>query len=292
MKRYIILILFLSMSLAQASWFDTFIKKLHVGKETAQEKAMPLDSAIDKAQNKLLELKERCVKSKIKCTTTVLASTVAALVAVIWAAKKISEATDPRAHEPHVELVHKGTVHKIYHDNVNSPLDIDGNRAIHYAAQHDNLNNLITLFHFGAPIESKNQWGQTPLHKAVQAGQFDNVQYLLQQGAQLMQEDDPRTKYNPFHYAVLHAKKDNKETIENAMKLIALLAKQDRYNQYINEKSRNGTPLELALERKAPLIIVKVLVNQGAKITSQAKKQAQQIKDNQEVTRFILQSKQ
>lgn len=65
-----------------------------------------------------------------------------------------------------------------------------GEPVIFSAAQNGDLDALHLLIKFGANINSRGEHGNTPLHQAIEACQFEAARYLLSNGA------DPSIKNN------------------------------------------------------------------------------------------------
>ena len=74
--------------------------------------------------------------------------------------------------------------------------------TIHNAARNGNLNRVKTLLNQGVPVNSRDQYGYTPLHNAAYiSGNLSVVQELLKRGAHL----NPRTNTGrtPLYLAAL-----------------------------------------------------------------------------------------
>ena len=73
--------------------------------------------------------------------------------------------------------------------------------TIHTAAQNGNLNRVKALLNQGVPVNSRTEYGWTPLHDAARYGRLNIVQELLKRGAHV----NPRSihGYTPLHVAAI-----------------------------------------------------------------------------------------
>ncbi len=191
--------------------------------------------------------------------------------------KLVSEELESRYHfdkKPKVYAIYEGTIYNFTDQNVNQPIggrDLNSNLPIHYAAEVGDVGDLKTLLAWGAGINSKNRFDETPLLKAAQGGNFHAVNFLLKNGAQMTTSRSPFADFNPFHYAVLLPKRIN-EKADNVIKVLQILVNYDRDGSYLNKTSRLGTPLEIALNEQLDPQVINFLILQGAQITKDAKK--------------------
>lgn len=187
--------------------------------------------------------------------------------------------------------VYQGTVFHVQPGDMYTALDWSGNLPIHHAAASGDEKDIIQFLQWGANVNSNNRYGQTPLMKAVQNGNITATLYLLNNGATITQADHPLTRYTPFHYA-LALPKERDDDIKKIITLLALLTQHDFSKQYINTESRHGTPLEFALARDPKLLLIKVLLNNGAQITDRAKNIARELdstnQEMQDIRQLIL----
>ena len=72
---------------------------------------------------------------------------------------------------------------------------------IHNAARSGNWNLVRALLKYGVPVNSRDQYGFTPLHLASRGGPLNVVQELLRRGAHV----NPRSLYGetPLHVAAI-----------------------------------------------------------------------------------------
>lgn len=134
--------------------------------------------------------------------------------------------------------------------------DNDGFTPLHYAAMQGTLSSLQFLT-FGNPksLNVKSKEDTTPLIVAIQHGQKEVVEYLLEMGVKLLSST---TGYNPLHCA-LHYQE------EELFYVLAKHAKKDLIT-LINENSEEGgTPLMLACEIDS-LPLVQFMVKNGANV--------------------------
>jgi ankyrin repeat protein len=70
---------------------------------------------------------------------------------------------------------------------------------IHEAARNGNLNEVKALLNQGVPVNSRDDYGRTPLHAAAYNGRLNVVQELLKRGARV----NPRSVIGatPLHWA-------------------------------------------------------------------------------------------
>ena len=75
----------------------------------------------------------------------------------------------------------------------NSTIDVnetqDGQTALHFAAEHQDVALTMLLYMKGADLNAKDSQGQTPLHKAAQAGNYQLVAFLVKAGANATSQD-------------------------------------------------------------------------------------------------------
>ncbi len=191
--------------------------------------------------------------------------------------KLVSEEPKKRYHfykKPEVYVIYEGTIYNFTDQNVNQPIegrDLNSNLPIHYAAGVGDVGDLKTLLAWGADINSKNRFAETPLLRAAQGGNFHAVNFLLKKGAQITTSRSPFEDFNPFHYAILLPKRIN-ENADNVIKMLQVLVKHDRNGLYLNKTSRLGTPLEIALKEQLDPQVINFLIVQGAQITKDTKK--------------------
>ncbi len=188
--------------------------------------------------------------------------------------KMISEKRYHFDEKPEVYVIYEGTVYNFTDQNVNQPIggrDLNSNLPIHYAAEVGDVGDLKTLLAWGANINSKNRFDETPLLKAAQGGNFHAVNFLLKNGAQITTSRSPFEDFNPFHYAVLLPKRTNENT-DIVLKVLQALVNHDKNSLYLNKTSRLGTPLEIAVKEQLNPQIINFLILQGAQITNNVKK--------------------
>jgi len=77
--------------------------------------------------------------------------------------------------------------------------------------------------------------------------------------------------FNAFHYAVVSPKRNDAST-PTVIKVLRALLQHDRNRTHLNESSRMGTPLEIALKEYVDPRIIRFFILQGAKITKKAQK--------------------
>lgn len=165
---------------------------------------------------------------------------------------------------------------------IDTVLDRDGTLPIHYSAQYGSPRDVARLLVWGANVNATNNWQQTPLMRAIEGNNLNTAAVLLEKGASLSQDQYPLTRFTPFHYAVITAHRQPHNAQTQAA-LIALLAEQDPTHQYINMKAKRYTPLELALDKHAPRIVIQALLNGGAQITETARNLAKKVRGMNEL---------
>ncbi len=196
--------------------------------------------------------------------------------------KLVAEESKRRYHfhkKPEVDIIYEGTIYNFTDQNVNQAIggsDLNSNLPIHYAAEVGDVGDLKTLLAWGADINSKNRFDETPLLKATQGGNFHAVNFLLENGAQITTSRSPFEDFNPFHYAVLLPKRINENT-GNVIKVLQALVNHDKDGLYLNKTSRLGTPLEIAIKEQLDPQVINFLILQGAQITNAAKKALHQL---------------
>ena len=67
------------------------------------------------------------------------------------------------------------------------------------AARRGNIPEVLEMLEVGVPVDSRNEYGDTPLHLAAYRNQIDVVQILLQNGAGMNKQTD--TGVTPLHAA-------------------------------------------------------------------------------------------
>ncbi|HLE76389.1 MAG TPA: ankyrin repeat domain-containing protein [Candidatus Babeliales bacterium] len=175
--------------------------------------------------------------------------------------------------KPQVKLSYQGTNYTFTPENSTQPIfrDMERNTPIHYAAKVGDVGDIKTLLSWDANIMSKNIHDETPLIKAVEGGNFRAIYYLLAQGAKITKSIKPFEHFNAFHYAVLSPKR-NEASVPTTIKVLQALLLHDRHRTHLNESSRMGTPLEIALKQQLSPYIIRFLIRQGATITPKARK--------------------
>lgn len=79
--------------------------------------------------------------------------------------------------------------------------DCNENTPLNVAAHYDNVRILKTLVNSGADVNSKNNFGYTPLHSALLCSEtFDAAFYLISQGADVSAKDN--RGITPFEYCL------------------------------------------------------------------------------------------
>lgn len=175
--------------------------------------------------------------------------------------------------KPEVTVIYEGTVYTFTPDNAMKPIrrSMEKTLPIHYAAEVGDVGDIKTLISWGADSMSKNRFDETPLIKAVQGGNFRALYYLLANGAEITKSHRPFQDFNAFHYAVL-LPKHNEASSPTVIRVLQALMRFNRSGAHLNETSRPGTPLEIALKEKLDPHIIRFLITQGANITDDAKK--------------------
>lgn len=86
--------------------------------------------------------------------------------------------------------------------------DAHGDTALHYAVRFGHLSTAKVLHQNGASLEARNIWGQTVLHQALDVTplNYELIQWLLEQGAEVNAQDDERNSV--AHYAYMHDRDD------------------------------------------------------------------------------------
>lgn len=74
-------------------------------------------------------------------------------------------------------------------DDVNA-IGTWGNRPIHVAAVHGDVEALCVLLDAGADISAQGEHGYTALHEAAEQGHTDAVRLLVERGAQVAAKND------------------------------------------------------------------------------------------------------
>ncbi|OJU82142.1 MAG: hypothetical protein BGO10_04670 [Chlamydia sp. 32-24] len=134
--------------------------------------------------------------------------------------------------------------------------DNDGFTPLHYAAMQGTLSSLQFLT-FGNPknLNVKSKEDTTPLIVAIQHGQKEVVEYLLEMGVKLLSST---TGYNPLHCA-LHYQE------EELFYILAKHAKKELITLMNENSEEGGTPLMLACEIDS-LPLVQFMVKNGANV--------------------------
>ena len=103
------------------------------------------------------------------------------------------------------------------------------------AARRGNIPEVLEMLELGVPVDSRNEYGDTPLHLAAYRNQTDVVQVLLQNGAGVNKQTDMGV--TPLHAAAW----------ENSTDVIKVLLQQGALT---NIKNTLGyTPLDMAYRR-------------------------------------------
>jgi ankyrin repeat protein len=147
----------------------------------------------------------------------------------------------------------------------------DGLVAFHYAAVFDQV-EIASALHRWAPINSEDNKGATPLHKAAFFGSLAMTEWLLLQGADANWPD--KLGLTPVHHLILGGggrhSSSNDSLLRNwqeekwkaaSTKILSLLIE---YGANINRSSALfGTPLNLARSQNQREL-VKILLSRGA----------------------------
>ncbi len=130
-----------------------------------------------------------------------------------------------------------------------------GNNPLHcyYEDTPSNLDILAYLIESGADVNAVNDGGETPLHAMIGYNHFNQVELLLQQGANVNTQD--RDSNYPLHNAAWHGE----DGIELAKLLISNGADINASN------GRGWTPLDVVREHEGSPKMDEFLVTQGAK---------------------------
>ncbi|MFN7095826.1 MAG: ankyrin repeat domain-containing protein, partial [Burkholderiales bacterium] len=127
--------------------------------------------------------------------------------------------------------------------------------ALHYAIEGNQIAVVEYLMNVGAYLQAKTDFlGLTPLHLAIVFGNFECVQLLLEQGADI--ETKGRLGGTPLHVA---ARKGQAELVKLLLSKGAQLQVQDGMLR---------TPLHLAVMEKDNDVVVKLLLDAGASINA------------------------
>ncbi len=166
--------------------------------------------------------------------------------------------------------------------DINEIKDMYGNTLLHVAASMGDVELVELLLENGANPNAKNEYGETPLHRATNA---EVAKKLIRYGSYVNEKDrDGRT---PLHYAAYHGRIDVVETLlENDALIItdkdgqtplhlALLEKRTqvaklllKYGADPNVKNKNGeTPLHLAV-RTGDAELIKMMIERGADVNA------------------------
>lgn len=158
-------------------------------------------------------------------------------------------------------------------ENATDPIERNwaGILPVHFAAKLGDVGDLKTLASWGANLHAKNKYDETPLLYAAQGGNFRAIHYLLQNGAKINKSIRPFADFSPFHVAVLLPKRSHLGT-PSVIRTLQALLQADPQRTYLNQGSRIGTPLEIAVKEQVDPHIVRFLIMQGAKITDTVKK--------------------
>ena len=150
----------------------------------------------------------------------------------------------------------------IQEDNDINSLDGNGYTRLHYAVQNGNYQTVERLISDGANIKIKDRWGETALFIAAARGHKNILQMLIDKGADINATD--HRDQSPLHQAVSNGNKD----------IVALLIAN---NVDINPENKTGqTPLDIIMNRPERQIsrnqnyadIRELLIANGAEISS------------------------
>ncbi|KAF5306570.1 hypothetical protein FQR65_LT07297 [Abscondita terminalis] len=138
-------------------------------------------------------------------------------------------------------------------------IDADGNRPLHYASIHNNLQNVMLLLSKNttfrktiATVNLQNADGETPLHLALEHKSFEVSRFLIDQGADLTLTNNSDTT-----------------VFTTACKFgtIDLIKKMQPMFSDINKQNKNGeTALHLSLKHRN-LKVAQFLIDEGADVT-------------------------
>ncbi|MBN2652556.1 MAG: ankyrin repeat domain-containing protein [Spirochaetales bacterium] len=166
-----------------------------------------------------------------------------------------------------------------YFENRGIELDtanIYGKTPLYEAFVHNANQIAEKLIEQGAKIDIRDNWGKTPFHAAAESGNTSGCMILIKNKASFSERDNSGN--TPLHYAVLNNKK---QTADYLKRLGADVYASNKSNQtpvdivlenkekadwfidsaYINLPDNNGrTPLHIALENKASMEIIRLLV--------------------------------
>ncbi|GHV06288.1 hypothetical protein FACS189485_14580 [Spirochaetia bacterium] len=162
---------------------------------------------------------------------------------------------------------------------------LNGKTPLHDAVRLGIVDIEPLIIRAGADIEARDNEGNTPFMEAVMAGYSGTVERLADLGA------EPTVRNNrgdtPLHVAVsmdrsdlvnmllgwggaIHAKNAQGRTpfqiaLSLSPRMVAILLTKDRINAADDD---GATPLHMAIQEKAPLNTVKIIVDQGARLSA------------------------
>lgn len=141
--------------------------------------------------------------------------------------------------------------------DVAKPTDT-GDSLLHIAISRGNSQIVKALLQHGAIVNAVTSYGESCLHQASSRGLLDVVKVLLEKGADV-EAKMPRSEETSLHTAV---RGGHTEVVEN---LLQHGAKINRVNKH------KETTLHLAVECEAPMCLVDLLIDKGAKLDHLAK---------------------
>lgn len=122
-----------------------------------------------------------------------------------WKSGMAAELTPEQKDTLFDRLIHDGSIDEFMETSDGTPYSLDitdqhGNTPLHYAVLQEHSENVQKLLDHGANIEYMGTKGETALHLAVQAEDYDMTEMLLKAGADVSALTTPR-KLTPLHYA-------------------------------------------------------------------------------------------
>jgi len=139
--------------------------------------------------------------------------------------------------------------------------DKEGNTALHYTNSKEIAELLISR---GADVNSKNEYGSTPLHYArIGIKRKEIAELLISKGAIINSTDF--TKFTPsYNKKITEAEFLIYCIMVNEEPLITELLKKNK--KIVNDKTKDGTPLNCALMWGSPKEVIELLISKGADV--------------------------
>jgi len=130
--------------------------------------------------------------------------------------------------------------------------NIEGNTPFMEAVKAGNISSIERLALSGADTTTRNTKGDTPLHLAVAAERYDLVNMLLRSGASIHARNT--SNMTPFRIS-----------LGISPRMVSALLTKDRINV---PDDTGSSALHIALQEKAPLEIIRAIINQGSRINT------------------------